>query len=141
MRRAFTLLECLAVLALMGLLAAIAVPRAAGLLDRARTTAAAERLARALAVARQLASAQGSVTVLAIGDSTLTVTRAADGALLWREAGAAALAVQVRGTPREHRFAPGGLGLGLANATYELVRGRSVVRVVVSRYGRVRVER
>jgi prepilin-type N-terminal cleavage/methylation domain-containing protein len=141
MRRAFSLVECCTVLAVMGILLAIVAPAARAPLDRLRTEAAVRRLTMALSVARRAATMHGAVATLTVDSLGLRVVVAPDSQPVWQGPGPSVDGVTLTNVPGQHRFAPGGLGLGLANATYELSRGQARVRVIVSRYGRLRVER
>jgi len=58
----------------------------------------------------------------------------------WRGDGPSDLDVVVTGMPRQISFAPSGVTTGFANATYTLVRGSARKQVIVSRYGRVRIQ-
>jgi len=141
MRRGFTLLELVLILALAGILLAIAVPPLNGALDRIEVTAAAAHLAAAHQRARIMAVTRSQVIILSIDASALTIRPRNVAAALWSEPGPAASGVSLAGPTRKFAFSPEGFSLGLSNATMQLSRGAAIRTVVVSRLGRVRVVR
>ena len=143
MRRGVTLLELLLALAITGILAALALPGISALHDRLQVEAAARALVGAHHRARGVAVADPRVTVLDLTAARLTlraVEAPGDTTPRWEADGPAALQVQAAGLPRTVSFAPSGVALGVSNATYTLRRGNAVRQVIVSRYGRVRVQ-
>ena len=46
----------------------------------------------------------------------------------------------VAGLPRQVTYAPSGATMGFANGTYTVARGSAQRQVIVSRYGRVRIQ-
>lgn len=141
MRRAFTLLELVLVLALAGILLAIAVPPLIGALDRIEVAAAAAHLAAAHQRARIMAVTRSQVIILSINASSLSIRPRNMAAALWSEPGPAASGVSLASPTQHFTFSPEGFSLGLSNATMQLSRGAAVRTVVVSRLGRVRVVR
>lgn len=130
-------------LALLGLLLALSAPGGAALLDRFRVQEAASALIGAHARAQLIAVAEQRVILLTLSPDSLVlraVESPADTVERWRAAGPAVLGVQLAGTPRTVGFAPSGVAFGVANGSYTLVRGSARKQVVVSRYGRVRVQ-
>jgi hypothetical protein len=73
-----------------------------------------------------------SITIVAI-DGTDTLSR-------WAGAGTSALAARVSGSARTLWFAPTGVTYGVSNATWVVTRGAVERKLVVSRWGRVRIE-
>lgn len=143
MRNGITLLELLMVIILAGMLAAIALPGIAGLHDRLAVDAAAQGVAGAHTRARTAAEAEHRTMILTLtADSLLlrAVESPGDTIERWRGDGPADRDVSVAGMPRSVAFAPSGVTMGFANATYTLVRGSARKQVIVSRYGRVRVQ-
>lgn len=143
MRRGVTLLELLLVLALSGTLAVLALPGISALHDRLQVEAAARALVGAHHRARFVAVAEQRVAVLDLTAARLilrAIESPADTTPRWDADGPAALQVQAVGLPRTVSFAPSGVALGASNATYTLRRGNAVRQVIVSRYGRVRVQ-
>ncbi|HEY7681346.1 MAG TPA: GspH/FimT family pseudopilin [Gemmatimonadales bacterium] len=142
MPKGVTLLEILLTLLLLGLLVTLAVPGFSALHDRLAVQAATDAVTSAHARARLLAVAEGRVAVLTITSDSVVVRvieAPADTVRRWRGDGPAAHGVTAGGTPRTVLFAPSGITMGVANATYTLTRGAARKQVVVSRYGRVRV--
>ena len=58
----------------------------------------------------------------------------------WSASGAGGIGVTLSGPVRPLVFSPLGITLGLSNATYLLGRGLASRQVIISRYGRVRVQ-
>ena len=140
MDRGFTLSESAVSLALMGLIAAVALPRLAGVLDWIAVDRAAREVTTALAVGRHVAVLQASRTRVVIGADSLRIDR-------WVKAGweafsrwpgpvqyGVALAVS---TP-EVVFGPTGVGWGTSNTKVVLQRGSHRETVTTSRLGRVK---
>jgi len=141
MRHAFTLPEMVLVLALGGILLAIAVPRLTDALDRIEVQAAANNVAAAHHRARMMAVTHGQVLVLSVGQHQLGIRARSGATVLWSYAGPEASGVTLAGPSRQFTFSPEGLSLGLSNATLRLARGSATRTVVVSRLGRVRITR
>ena len=141
MRRGFSLPELVLILALSGLLLAMALPRLAVILDGIEVHTAASRIAAAHQRARMMAVTKGQVLVLSVQQDTVTIHRRGEVTPLWSESGPAAGGVSLDGTARQFTFSPEGLTLGLSNATLRLSRGSATRAVVVSRLGRVRFTR
>lgn len=133
-----TLLELTIVLALLGIVVALAIPRAGGALDRARVTAARTELVTLFAVARHLAVRQGRRTTVAIDarSGVASVHIGADTA--HRRDLRRAFGVSLEPTQDSMSYHPTGIGYGAANLSIRISRGRAADTVVVSRLGRVR---
>jgi Tfp pilus assembly protein FimT len=129
------------VLALGGILLAIAVPRLTDALDRIEVQAAANNVAAAHHRARMMAVTHGQVLVLSVGQHQLGIRARSGATVLWSYAGPEASGVTLAGPSRQFTFSPEGLSLGLSNATLRLARGSATRTVVVSRLGRVRITR
>lgn len=143
MPRGTTLLELLLALLIAGLLATLAAPAAGALRDRLRTHEAAALVAGAHARARLLAAVEHRAVVLTLTADSLVlraVETPADTVERWRAPGPSASGVTVSGFPRRIGFAPSGVAFGFANGTYRFTRGAAWREVIVSRYGRVRME-
>ena len=139
MRDGYSLPELALILALIGILLGIAVPKLSSALDRIEVGAAAGHIAAAHARARLMAITQGKVLVLSVDSVALTIRIRATQAPLWSEAGPAANGVSLAGAGHSFIFSPAGFSLGLSNATLRVTRGTVTRAVVVSRLGRVRI--
>ena len=134
----FTVPELLIVLTILGIVMAIAIPKAKAGLDRVSVRAAASDTRATLAYARMLAMSGG----LAVGvdvDSvagTLRVRRN-DEHILMRGIGFAH-GVRMGKTRDSLTYDPRGFGRGAANLSIILRRGVTAETVFVSRLGRVR---
>jgi len=143
MRRGFTLVELAVVIALASILAGFALPAARRFNDAIVADRAAQAIVAGHRVARFSAIMRSRRTLLTVRADSLTV-RALDGAdtlTLWVHQGPAANGVALTGPSYSLAFAPTGLPIGVSNATFQLVRGSVVRRVVVSRLGRTRIVR
>jgi Tfp pilus assembly protein FimT len=142
MRRGSTLIELVLVCTILALLAAVGLPAFAAARDRLAVRHWASLISAAHSRARLAAMAEQRVMLLTITADSITiraVVSAADTARRWLVAGPATAGVALAGAPRTVPFAPIGLAFGLANGTYTVSRGGAVRQVVVSRYGRVRI--
>src|SRR6185436_17139709 len=137
-RYGYTLLELVIVLTIIGILFAIAIPRAQLVLDGISVHAAADDVRSLLASARTLALAGRSPVAVDIGSApgTLRIRRGPE-VLLSRNL-AALHGVDVGRTRDSLTYDPHGLGHGAANLSIMLRRGAAVETVFVSRFGRVR---
>ena len=133
-----TLLEMAIVLAMLGVLASLALPRASGMLDDARVAAARTEAVTVFAIARQLAIRQGR-------RATVTIDAVTGRMLVYSEADTAhrrdlgrRFGVALRATQDSMSYHPTGIGYGAANLSLLITRGRAADTVVVSRLGRVR---
>jgi Tfp pilus assembly protein FimT len=142
MNRGATLLEIILALLVMGLLGTIVLPSARDLHDRLLVDGAARSIASAHARARLTATIESQPALLTIDADSIRINllSGADTLARWAIPGPAVEGVALSGGGRRVLFAPSGLSFGFANATYTLTRGARVKQVVVSRYGRVRVE-
>ncbi len=141
MRKAFTLPELMLVLAVVGILTGLALPRLSGAIDRIEVEGAANRLIAAHRRARVMAMARGQVVLLSVDSAQLTISSQGGTEPLWSDLGPAASGVQLDGPARQFTFSPRGTTLGFSNATLQLSRGTTTRTVVISRLGRIRIER
>jgi prepilin-type N-terminal cleavage/methylation domain-containing protein len=143
MRRGVTLLELVVVLALAGILAGFALPAARRWGAVIATDRSAQAVVAAHRVARFTAIMRSRRTLLDVRAESLTVraVQGADTVTLWVHPGPQAHGVTLSGPARPLVFASTGIPLGVSNATFRLDRGGVVRRVVVSRLGRIRIER
>jgi prepilin-type N-terminal cleavage/methylation domain-containing protein len=142
MRNGFTLVDLLLALAVAGIVLLIALPRVSDMHDGLLVEQAAWEIAAAHTRARITAVVEDRVAVLSVGADSLRL-RVIDGIDTiprWSGPGPRGTGVQLGGGVRQVVFAPMGLSFGLSNATYTLTRGSRTRQVVVSRYGRVRVQ-
>ena len=140
MRRGFSLLELMIVLAIAAIVTALAVPSLGDLLDWVAADGAAHDVTTALAVTRATAVSQSMLARVEIGADSLRIDIRVDGA--WgpyrRFPGPSARGVQLEVSNPEVIFGPSGLGWGAANSTITLRRGARVETVTTSRVGRVK---
>ena len=138
-RPGHTLPELVVVLGLLLVVLAIALGAWRRLADRTRTRMAATDLAAVLADARDEALARMAVVAARIdtADGTVTVRSARD--TLARRPLAALHGVRIAATRDSVAYSSLGMGRGLANARFIVVRGSAAETVWVSRLGRVRV--
>ena len=141
MQRGMTLIELAIVLVIMGLLASAAGPSVAGMRDRYLVTSVAGTVANAHNRARIHAVLTGATTELEVRADSLIVRSiiASDTTIVWAAPGPLSQGIAMGGGPRVLQFAPTGVTMGFANATFVLTRGSGHRQVVVSRLGRVRV--
>ena len=138
MRRGATLQELILVLPVVGILGAIAVPRAIGLRDRMSVRAAALETISTFALARRWAisrSARTAITFDTVGGA-LTVRSFSDTVV--RRRLTSSHAVTLSASRDSMAYAPNGLGYGASNLTVVLRRGVAAETIFVSRLGRVR---
>jgi len=143
MPRGFTLVELLLTMALVGVLLALAVPGLGAMRDRLAVHAAASAIIAAHARARIVARTERRVAVLALSPDSIVlrvVLSPGDTLERWRDQGPGVGGVTTAGLPRRVLFAPSGVSMGLANGTYSVARGGFRKQVIVSRYGRIRVQ-
>jgi type II secretion system protein H len=141
MRKAFTLPELMLVLALAGILTGLALPHLSGAMDRIEVQGAANRLIAAHQRARIMAITRGQVVLLSIDSTRLTISLQGGTGSLWSDIGPASAGVELSGPARQFTFSPGGITLGLSNATLQLTRGSATRTLVISRLGRIRMVR
>ena len=133
MRRGYSLPELLIVLAIVGLLTALALPPARRLLDTVAVENGARQIRAAHLRARMHALAFGQTTLLELGADTIRIRSISgpDTTLIWQSAGPAADGLTLSG--------PIGITMGLSNGTWHLTFGTVSRDVIVSRLGRLRI--
>jgi len=143
MNRGVTLPELVVTVCLIGLVLGIAAPRLADPLDTLTVEHAASEIAAAHARARVAAVVESRITLLAIGPDSITLdVMGPDGReRRWARPGPTQLNVSVAGGGRTLTFAPTGITMGFSNASWTLTKGSATRRVVISRLGRLRIER
>jgi Tfp pilus assembly protein FimT len=139
MRLGIVLIELLLVIAILGILAAIAAPRVTALNDAAAVRAEAMEIVAALDAARGASIRLGTVTTLTLADSAYRVVAVvgSDTVTAWRHSGPVARGVTLSTPARGILFGPAGLAVGAANRTITLTRGTTSRQVVISRLGRL----
>lgn len=140
MRRGFTLLELVVVLAIVAILTTFAVSRLIPLVDWIAADGVARDVTSALAVTRTAAVLRGTRARLRIAADSLRIDR--EGPDGWepyaRWAGPASSGVTLTVSNPEIVFSPLGIAWGLSNTRIVLSRGSQVETITTSRLGRVR---
>ncbi len=143
MRHGITLVELLIVMTLVSLLGMITLPRLSRPLASLRVEQEALRIAAAHTRARMIAVTSSRVALLHISADSMTIgtVEESDTIIRWRSPGPAAAGVTLATPDRTLLFAPIGITYGVSNGTWSLSYRGAVRRVIVSRLGRVRIER
>jgi prepilin-type N-terminal cleavage/methylation domain-containing protein len=139
MRRGFTLLELALVLAIMGLVAGIAIPRFQRVADSLAVHHAALEIVSAHRRARFSAILQNRMVQLTVRADSLAIQIPGTPGDLWHAAGPNAEGVSLTGPSQPLLFSPVGPTVGVSNASFRLSRGAATRTVIVSRLGRLRV--
>jgi len=143
MTRGMTLPEVIVSLVIVALVLGIAAPRLSAPLDAVAVEQAAGEIAAAHARARTTAVVESRITQLRVSADSLTLdVLTPDGPeRRWARPGPAGLFVAMTGAARTLSFSPTGISMGFSNASWTLTKGGATRRIVISRLGRVRVER
>ena len=143
MTRGMTLPEVMVALVIVGLVLGIAAPQLSAPFDTVAVEQAAGDIAAAHARARITAVVESRITELRVSADSLTldVLTPAGPERRWARPGPGALFVAMTGAARTLTFSPTGLSMGFSNASWTLTKGSATRRIVISRLGRVRVER
>ena len=136
--RGSTLVELLVVLTLLGIVAAMAVPRTVAVIDRFSVRAASQDVVLALTAARAAATRRGAYTAFVADPRAGRVRVVSGGETLFLREIARTRGVRLNATRESITFAPTGMGWGAANTTIVVSRGGRADTVVTSRLGRVR---
>ncbi len=140
MRRGFTVVELVVVLAMVALLTTFALARLVPLLDWIAADGAARDVTTALAVTRTAAVLRGARARLRIATDSLRID--CEGPAGWepyaRWAGPSSAGVSLTVSNPEVVFSPLGVAWGLGNTRIVLRRGSQIETITTSRLGRVR---
>jgi prepilin-type N-terminal cleavage/methylation domain-containing protein len=138
MRHAFTILEIIVTICILGVLSAIAMPSAGKLLDRVHVRGAVLEIESLFSGARHIAIARSAQTTVEIDtvNQAIYVSVGVD-TLRKREVGKDH-GVQLSATRVRMSYSPTGMGYGAANLSVFVRRNDSADTVFVSRLGRLR---
>ena len=137
-RHGTTIAEMAVTLVVLGVLASIAVPRAAMLVDRVNVKGATQDVVLALSAARAAAARRGAYASFVADPRTGQLRVVSGGEVLFTRDLLHTRGVRVEASRESVTFTPGGLGWGAANTTVIVSRGARTDTVVMSRLGRVR---
>ncbi|HTO72863.1 MAG TPA: type II secretion system protein [Gemmatimonadales bacterium] len=142
MRRGFALIELVLVLGVAGVIATFAMPPLLGIRDRLAVDAVIYDLAGVHGRARLIAMVESRPVRLTVRPDSILIQVVAgtDTVMRWGGPGTASMAARVTGPVRTLWFAPSGVTYGVSNATWVVARGSTERKLVVSRWGRVRIE-
>ena len=141
MQRGVTLIEIAICLVIAGILSSAAIPAVTSFRDRYTVQSVALVIAGAHNRARIRAVLEGQNTELEVRADSV-ILRVGNGPTahpVWSAPGPTASGTSMTSPPRVLTFAPSGVTVGFANATFVVTRGSARRQVVVSRLGRVRV--
>jgi len=139
MRRGYTLIELLAILAILGTLFALALPRTVNWRDRLAARRAAAEVRAFYARARYGALARSArVRIELSSDSLVAVLEGAVDSVFLHRPGPRYLGVELEASRPVVRMDPGGFGWGAANTKLILRRGSAAESLTVSRMGRIK---
>ena len=137
-RRAYTVLELLVVLVIMGVLSALAAPRYAAFRDAAAVRSATAEVSRTLSGARQTAMLRRAPVAVRFDSAAGAVVVHSAGQPVIRHVLGLSYGVRFSANRDSLVYDPRGLGYGGSNLSIRIMRGKAVDTVVVSRLGRVR---
>ena len=137
-RRAYTVLEMAIVVAMIGLLLAIALPRVAAVRDRASVRAAMTDLSAAFSMARRTALSRRALVSVVLDTASGTVEVHSGNTRLWRRTLGGSYGIVLGANRDSAVYDPRGLGYGVSNLSLSVRRGEMVDTLTMSRLGRVR---
>lgn len=136
--KGFTLLDCVAALTIIGIVAAASIPRASHFLDSIEVQGAASDAFAIFSSARAAATSSAAQATVDIDTArTVMVVRTGNDTILKRDLGLNHQ-VKISASRQTITYSPNGLGYGAGNLTLVIRRGRAVDSLFVSRLGRVR---
>lgn len=139
MRRfAFTLLELVIVLSLVGLLMGLAAPRFSAMRDGASVRAAVADLAAEFSIARQSAITRRAPVAVVLDTTAGTVELRAGARSISRRQLSALYGIVLRSNRDSTVYDSRGIGYGVSNLTVTVRRGSIVDTLTMSRLGRLR---
>jgi prepilin-type N-terminal cleavage/methylation domain-containing protein len=137
-RFAFTLLELVTVLTLVGVLMALAVPRFSAMHDSASVRAAMADLGADFSMARQSAITRRSAVAVVFDTTRGTVVLRSSARVMSRHDLRTAYGIVLGANRDSAVYDSRGLGYGVSNLTVTIRRGTIVDTLTMSRMGRVR---
>lgn len=136
--RGTTIVELAVTCAIIGILAAVAVPRALTAVERLSVRGAVQDVVLALAAARAAATRRGEYISFIADPLAGRVRVVGGGEILFERDLARMRGVRLEASRESLTFAPTGLGWGAANTTIVVSRGGRSDTITTSRLGRVR---
>ena len=138
MRHAFTIVELIITIGILGVLSAIAVPWAGDLLDRARVRGAVVEIQSLFSGARHIAIARSTQATVDVDTVAQTISISVGVDTLRRGEIGADHGVQLSASRMRMSYSATGMGYGAANLSVVVRRNASSDTVFVSRLGRLR---
>ncbi len=141
MRRGISLPELMLVLVIIGIVAAIALPRTHRLLESLAVEGAARQIRAAHFRAATTAIVTGHPTTLELDPDSLRIrtVNGVDTTTIWRAPGPRADGITLTGPAHPLVYSPLGVTMGASNGTWHLAYRSAVRDVIVSRLGRLRI--
>ncbi|MGQ0765060.1 MAG: type II secretion system protein [Gemmatimonadota bacterium] len=137
MRPAFSLIELLIAVSIVGVITVMSLPPWVAMRDKVAVDGAAASLARALADARSSSLMRSERHAVRADTSAASVAIHVRADTLLRLPLGTLFGVRIGATRDSIAWAATGIGYGAANATFVVTRGASAETVTVSRAGRV----
>jgi prepilin-type N-terminal cleavage/methylation domain-containing protein len=137
-RTAFTLLELMIVVVVLGLLMGLALPRFAAFRDAASVRAALADLGSCFSVARQSAITRRTAVAVVFDTISSSVVVRSAGLTLVRHSLGAEYGIVLGANRDSAVYDARGIGYGVSNITVTIRRGTMVDTLTMSRLGRVR---
>jgi prepilin-type N-terminal cleavage/methylation domain-containing protein len=138
MRRAFTIIELMVTICILGVLSAIAMPSAGKLLDRIHVRGALLEIESLFSSARHIAIARSAQTTVDIDTVNQAIYVSVGGDTLRKRAIGKNHGVQLSASRVRMSYSATGMGYGAANLSVFVRRNDSADTVFVSRLGRLR---